>query len=199
MGLAFMCVVVAATLIPASRAARLATPSGASEWSLEDTGEEHISLTLPFTMTRDNGVGIFAFLHEYMEGHSEPTSADFCCSDLEGKIEERSDGETVVALRCRVWLAPYDMRVGQHLLLELRPAADASLFTVHYRAARFSGELDAWRRANFTFIDLLRQQFLIYRTLPEERKDHYLEKSPSLFLYDADQDAAPAVEGAAHG
>jgi hypothetical protein len=181
MGIFVLAVVIVATLIPARRAARLATPSGSEEWSLPDAPEGAVSITLPFTMTRDNGVGIFAFLYEYMDSHWDSTSDNFRCTELRAAVEERDGGESALTLRSRLWLAPYDMRVSQDMVLELRQIGTTPLFGVTYSSTRRTGELNAWQRANFEFIDLLRQQFLIYRTVAAQHGDRYLEHAQRIF------------------
>ncbi len=181
MGVLVLIVVVVSTLIPASRAARLATPSGAEEWDLPESTNGAADLRLPFTMTRENGVGIFTFLFEYLDSHWESTSPDFRCTELTGAIEPMAPDDSAMIIRARVWLAPYDMRVSQTVELILHePDADERL-GVTYRSQKLTGELNAWNRANFNFIDLLRQQFLIYRTLSEEHKENYVNRAPQVF------------------
>lgn len=187
MGFFVLLVVIGSTLIPASRAARLATPSGAEEWNLPESADGMAVLDLPFTMTKQSGVGIFAFLHEYLDGHWESTSPDFRCTTLD-TMAVAEEGEQALVLSANTWLAPYDMRVAHDMALRLIPAAGGLLFNVRYESRQTSGELATWNQANFAFIDLLRQQFLIYRTLTDETKNEYVNRARALF-------AAPATEG----
>jgi hypothetical protein len=176
-------VVMVATYLPARRAARLAVHSGAADWQLEAPRADRLEVKLPFTMTRDGGVGIFAFLHEYLAGHAESTSPDFRCADLAGRVEE-TDGkadETALVLRGQVWLAPYDMAVSQDLALTLADRGEGAVFGVRYLATRKTGQLATWHRANYLFIDLLRQQFLIFRALDEQQKADYVARAPTIF------------------
>jgi hypothetical protein len=181
MGMLVLGVTIVSTLLPAARAARLATPSGAEQWALPESRDGHVTLALPFTLTRENGVGVFAFLHEYLSGHGDSTSDDFRCVELAAAIEAAPPDSSALAVAAKTWLAPYDMRVAQQIALRLEPT-EARLFRVSYRARQISGELGAWNRANFEFVDLLRQQFLIYRTLPEERKREYVRKAGEVFI-----------------
>jgi hypothetical protein len=196
MGLGVLAIVVLATLIPASRAAKLSTPSGAGEWKLEPSAAGDTQLRLPFTVTRDNGVGIFAFLHEYLDGHWESTSPDFRCAELLTRIQPRredaaaGDGDTELAITGRIWLAPYDMRVSQDVRIVLSQQGDAPLYQITYSAARLTGELNAWHRANFAFVDRIRQQLLIYRTLRDEQKADYLRRAAAIFQPAKDGDLA---------
>jgi len=179
MGLGVLLVVVVATVLPASRAARLATPSGASEWELPETAGDEVCIQLPFTMTKRNGVAVLVFLHEYLRGHTEPTSPEFRCDDVRVGVKDSQEEETL-SIEGRVWLAPYDIGVCQDLTLSLRQ--EGELFAVSFRAKRRSGALQPWHRAHFRFADTLRQQFLIFRTLSEARKREYFETAHALFM-----------------
>jgi len=181
MGLLVLVVVVLSTVLPARRAARLASPSGASEWRMPEGEGDLVEVALPFTMTKRNGVGVLAFLHEYLEGHLHPTSPAFRCEQVRGRVLEDEDSEAL-SIEGKVYLAPYDMGVSQKVAWFLKPLSEGDLFRISYRAERIGGELQSWRRANFVFMDALRQQFLIYRTLSEERKRDYFQRAKGWFL-----------------
>jgi hypothetical protein len=174
MGMLVMVVVVLATWIPAARAARLATPSGAAKWELPASADGRVALTLPFNVTRENGLGVFAFLHEYLNGHRESTSPDFRCTALTAGIVPVGTESTAVEIGGQVWPAPYDRQVSQQATVRLSPVAGTNLFRVEVGCERLTGELDAWNRGVFEFLDLVRRQFLIYRTLPDEHKRRYV-------------------------
>jgi hypothetical protein len=180
MGGLVLLIVVLATIIPARRAARMATPSGAGKWTLAPLRAGLVHLTLPFSLTRENGVGVLAFLHEYLDGHWESTSPDFRCAELRTDIEGEGD-ETRLIIRGRVWLAPYDMRVSQEVAISLREKDGLGLFAVDYHAEKQTGEESAWQGAGYDFIDRLRQQFLIYRTLRDGMKSEYVARAARVF------------------
>ena len=181
MGIFVMAIVIVATLIPANLAARLSTPSGAGKWQFKTSGDDEIELRLPFTMTRSNGLGIFAFLYEYLDGHWESTSADFRCTELRGDLSKQDSVRPVLTITGKIWLAPYDMRVSQDIRILLSQMHNDTLFEVFFFARRLTGELNAWERANYVFIDLLRKQFLIFRTLDESQKKTYRESAVRVF------------------
>ena len=172
---------IVATLIPANLAARLSTPSGAGKWQFKTSGDDEIELRLPFTMTRSNGLGIFVFLYEYLDGHWESTSSDFRCTELRGDLSKQDSVRPVLTITGKIWLAPYDMRVSQDIRILLSQMHNDTLFEVFFFARRLTGELNAWERANYVFIDLLRKQFLIFRTLDESQKKTYRESAVRVF------------------
>ena len=54
------------------------------------------------------------------------------------------------------------------------------MFRIDVDCARLSGELDAWNQGAFEFLDLVRRQFLIYRTLPDDHKHRYVATAKEL-------------------
>ena len=45
---------------------------------------------------------------------------------------------------------------------------------IHVRLERLSGPPAAWTRANKVFLDDIRRQFLLWRTLDDEEREQYL-------------------------
>ena len=162
-------IVLIFTWIPAHFSARSSVPSGAAKWNLDRDSEGRIDIILPFNLTNFNGFGVFNFIFEYLGFHTQPTSPDFRCSDL--LIDKKDDG--AIFIDSTVWIVPYDLGVSQKMKLELKPHKDMGLTSVSYNAEMISGDIDSWRQANYRFIDLVRKQFLIFRTLTQEQKKRY--------------------------
>ena len=53
------------------------------------------------------------------------------------------------------------------------PTDDANIYEIKFNIERLSGELSTWERVNRGFLDGIRKQFLIWRTLSEESKLKY--------------------------
>jgi hypothetical protein len=174
-------IVIIATIVPASHAAKLATPSGSEAWSLPITGAGVIDIRLPFTMTLNNGTGIFAFIHEYFSGHKDSTSPDFRIGDMQPRVNNEPGTVPSLKLNGKIWLAPYDIAVSQDVELDLCQVEGQPLFCVMYKSRKLTGELSAWEKGNYVFVDLLRKQFLIFRTLSNEKKCEYVVKAQEIF------------------
>lgn len=173
-------VVLLATLIPAAKAAALAAPSGLTHWELpEPESNGVIDFSLPFTLTRGNAVGMLAFLRRLMLNHTESTSEDFNCRDIEHRLI--TTGEDALALNARMWLTPYDLDVAQDILIKIFPTENEGVFGVQIRLHRTSGTEDAWARTNYGFMDIVRRQFLIWRNMQEEQRAEYIQEGARIF------------------
>jgi hypothetical protein len=106
--------------------------------------------------------------------------------------------ENCVQLNTRVWLAPFDLGVKQRVELLFQPAADDPRFLeIQIALLREAGEANAWRRISKAFLDDLRKQLLIWRSLDEEAQSHYGAKLMAAETSDAGQRATngqPAAE-----
>jgi len=82
--------------------------------------------------------------------------------------------ENCVQLNTRVWLAPFDLGVKQRVDLLFQPAADDPRFLeIQIALLREAGEANTWKRISKAFLDDLRKQLLIWRSLDEEAQSHY--------------------------
>ncbi len=53
------------------------------------------------------------------------------------------------------------------------------VFEILLDLERVSGDVSSWRRVNRRFLNTLRKQFLIWRTLRAEERDRYLGLTPA--------------------
>jgi LysM repeat protein len=187
-------VVLVATLVPARKAAAMAAPSGMGKWILPDPGDEGvINFTLPFTLTRGNAVGMVAFFRRFLLNHIDATSLDFNCRDV--AVECREEPVPAMVVATRMWLAPYDLDVAQDLEMRVVPTDKQGIFSVVIHLRRVSGTEEAWLRTNYRFIDLVRQQFLLWRNLDKAVRGDYIGEGARLLS----GHAAPAGRGAEPG
>ncbi len=177
-------VVLLATLIPARRAASLAAPSGMAKWELPQPDENgHIDFELPFTLTRGNAVGMIAFFRQFLYNHTDATSEGFNCRNIAHHL--LNNQEQALQITCDMWLAPYDLDVAQALEMKVVPTEDEGVFHVRLKLERHSGTEEAWLRTNYGFLNLVRQQFLLWRNLDDDSRAKYVENGVSLFKEDA--------------
>jgi hypothetical protein len=80
----------------------------------------------------------------------------------------------------RVWLAPFDLGISQDVEMRAAPTGDRDVYQIHMRLVRVSGEFTAWSRVNRRFLDALRKQFLIWRTIAPEGKEEYSREALEL-------------------
>ena len=72
-----------------------------------------------------------------------------------------------------IWLAPFDLGVSQHVVFHATPEAEHNIYAITLQIRRLSGEDASWRRVNQRFMNVIRKQFLIWRTVDSEAKAGY--------------------------
>ena len=165
--------VAASALYPARMAGRICTPGIERRWTLQTTGEgERIEVRLPFSLVRHEVAGLAAFQAEFWAANQEQSiGAGFYVEAL--GVERRGDA---VRLAARVWLAPFDQGVVQQTVLVIAPGSDPHYCDIDVQLDLEAGDLATWHRVVRTFIDDVRKQFLVWRTLNGDDRRHYAEQ-----------------------
>ena len=171
-----MVVVIASTLYPARMASRLAMPAAEMGWRLPVPDKDRLTVVLPFTVTGVQAAGVNLFLKEYLDAHTEVAVGDFACEGvtLERGVDGAPDG---LSLGFVVWLTPYDLGVSQRAALHTTPTEDAAIFDLTLVIDRLSGDTVSWLRLNRVFLNIIRKQFLIWRTLGKAGQQAYMARS----------------------
>jgi len=166
-------VVMLSTIFPARKASQVASPSLDSTWKVPEPVGDTWTIMLPFAVTGDQSRGINQFLIEWFKSYEEQSVGDFITQGMGGS---RFDAEYGRAYRLtgRIWLAPFDLGVSQDITLDTIPTDLEDVFEVRLVIDRVSGDVSNWQRINRRFLNVLRKQFLIWRTLSQSERDRYL-------------------------
>ena len=166
-------VVLASTIIPARKASEVATPAVDRVWKLPEPEGDDWRIALPFAITGNQAQGINGYLSEWLHSYIEQSVGDFLVQDVSvsGKQFEHGHG---YSLSAKVWLAPFDLGVSQTMRLETAPTALEDVYEVVMHLHRTSGDVSNWKRVNRRFLNVVRKQFLIWRTLSAESREHYI-------------------------
>jgi hypothetical protein len=167
-------VVLLSTLYPARKASQVATPAIQRSWAVADPTGDEWNIRLPFAVTGAQARGVNGFLGEWFQSYEGYSVGDFI---TEGIYREDFDTENGEAYRigCKAWLAPFDLGVSQHIKLETVPTDLQDVYDLRLTLNRVSGDISNWKRVNRRFLNTLRKQFLIWRTLNAAERDRYLE------------------------
>ena len=166
--------VVASALYPARMAGRICTPGIERRWKLPVVEGEHLRVQLPFSLARREALGMAAFQAESWAANQEQSiGAGFYVEALQvEQVEEK------VRVAAQVWLAPFDQGVVQETTMEIGPGADLHYCDIHVDLTLEAGDLATWQRVVRTFLDDVRKQFLIWRTLDADSRRYYAEQLP---------------------
>jgi len=170
-----MLTVLLSVIYPAKRASQIAMPGIERRWSLPEPVDDQIKMGLPFTMTGDQALGVNMFLREYLAAHADYSLGHFSTADIELSTIEAELGEGY-QLSLMVWLAPYDLGVSERLLLQTVPTEDEEVYEIRAVIIRESGDESSWIRVTRNFINMLRKQYLLWRTFPAGLKGEYSQR-----------------------
>ena len=167
-----MLVVILSTIYPARRASQLAVPDITRRWKLPDPEADRWDFEFPFTISGNEVLGLFTFLTRYFDFHTESSMGTFFThgANLSAYDTNRGRGYRIDTT---IWLAPFDLGVSQTIRLASAPAGTFGIHTLEITIDRLSGDLASWKRCNQRFMNQIRKQFLIWRTIPEESQHQY--------------------------
>ncbi len=174
-----MAVVILSTLYPAWQASRMAVPDITRRWNLPDPEGDRWQIAFPFTVGGQEVFGLFAFLTRYFDFHTEGSMGTFYTegAQLSTLSTDRGESHTI---QTTIWLAPFDLGVSQTVLLRSRPTGDHNIYALDLTIDRLSGDAASWKRCNQRFMNLIRKQFLIWRTISPEAKAYYRDEGQRL-------------------
>jgi len=195
-GVAAMVLVILVVLIsviyPSRVAASIAIPDVNRSWRMPHAKQSVLDITLPFLVKQDELQSLEGYLLSYFAEHQDVSHGLFSTDDIAfdfdrdsagGKAAEATAerGSACFHMSSRVWLAPFDFGITQTVEILFCPAEEGSEFLeIRIRLTRKTGEVNAWGRINKTFVNDLRKQLLIWRSMDGFTLAHYekeLEKA----------------------
>lgn len=177
--------VMLSTVYPSRKASEVATPAVERRWSLPAPVGDKLEVTLPFAVTGKQANALNAFLIEWFNAYGEYSTGDFVTENVE-MLEEDGEYGKGYLIRLMTWLAPFDLGVSQRTELRTVPTDMEDVYEIKLTLYRESGDVPSWARVNRKFLDTMRKQFLIWRTLSAGDRDRYLGMS------DAQAEPSPA-------
>lgn len=184
-----MLIVLLSTIYPAIKAARSASPDVARKWKMPPPDGNMLCFQFPFTVSRVDFGGILMFISEHFTNHMDSSLGSFAASNIEvlHGVAGLTDG---YLLSVNLTLAPFDLGVAEELKMYSAPSDIEGVDVVTMNILRKDGSRSAWLRGNRRFVDEIRNQFLLWRSLPVETVMHY-RKLAEMKL----KDGAGAPEG----
>lgn len=171
-------VVLLSTIYPARKASEVASPALDRNWKVPEPEGDHWVVPMPFAVTGDQATGLNGFLGEWFAAYEEYSIGDFV---TQGVLTEEFEAEygTAYRIKCMTWLAPFDLGVSQRIAIETLPTDTKDVYEIRLLVDRESGDISNWKRVNTRFLNTLRKQFLIWRTLKQSDRDRYQNEAKS--------------------
>ncbi len=166
-------VVFLSTLYPAKKAGEVATPGVERRWQVPDPDGDQWTIPLPFSVTGKQAVAMNKFMAEWFNAYEEYSIGDFVTEKTE-LHEVQGPFGTGYEICLMAWLAPFDLGVSQHVTLRTKAIDMKDVYEIDIVLRRESGDVSSWMRVNRRFLNTLRKQFLIWRTIGAEEKELYM-------------------------
>jgi len=172
-----MIAILAVTLYPVYIASKLITPSYERKWRAPPPKGDKWEIQLPFTATQDEEVdGILSYIYEMIMEHKMEDSKVFRTSLPVKFIEQKTDKMVVRGFEFKAMLAPYDLGIVQiaHILDIKDLVSNRHTFLV--KMERMAGSRGSWRTHGREFIDVVRKQILLWRSLEPSKRVEYQKR-----------------------
>jgi hypothetical protein len=166
-------VVFLSTLYPAKKAGEVATPGVERRWRVPDPAGDEWTIPLPFSVTGKQAIAMNKFMAEWFNAYEEYSIGDFVTESTQMHEVAGKHG-TGYEISLMAWLAPFDLGVSQHVTLRTIATDMQDVYEIDIVLRRESGDVSSWMRVNRRFLNTLRKQFLIWRTIGAEEKELYL-------------------------
>ena len=174
-----MAVVLLSTIYPARKAAAMAVPDVTRRWVLPKPEGDIWKFEFPFTVSGREIVGLYTFFKEYFSSYEDESVGSFYTQETTlYKFRHKDEDGFTVAFKN--WLAPFDLGVSQKVEMKAIPTGEYGIYEIHLEIRRLSGEVNNWERLNRRFLDIIRKQFLIWRTVSLEIKSEYIEQGEKI-------------------
>jgi hypothetical protein len=173
-----MAVVMLSTVFPALKAGKSANPGVARRWKMPAPKGDRLDFVFPFTVSEVDFTGILSFIREHFNNHSDATLGSFAAHDVRlFRLPGAKNGRDAYGIEANVSLAPFDLGIFQRFRMYSSEFEIKGIDEVVVELERVGGTPAAWIRSNRAFADELRQQFLLWRSLPIETIEHYREET----------------------
>ena len=169
-----MAVVMLSTIFPALRASKSANPGVARKWKMPSPKGNKLEFVFPFTVSSVDFAGILSFIREHFNNHADATLGSFAARDVRIFKEPcGNDGKEHIGIEANISLAPFDLGIFQRFRMYSQEFEIKGIDEVVVDLTRIGGTPDSWVRSNRAFAAELREQFLLWRSLPIATVEHY--------------------------
>lgn len=175
-----MAVVLLSTIYPARKAAQMAVPDVTRRWVLPKPEGDVWKFEFPFTISGREILGLYVFFKEYFSSYEEESVGNFYTQETALSTFKHKE-ENGFLISFKSWLAPFDLGVSQKVEMRAIPTGEYGIYEIHLEIQRLSGEINTWVRLNRRFLNIIRKQFLIWRTVSLEVKEEYREQGEKFF------------------
>lgn len=170
-----MAVVMLSTIYPALKAGRSANSGVNRKWKMPEPNGDDINFVFPFTVSAVDMTGILSYIKEFFDSHATASLGSFAARNV--RISGTPGNYNDLSLAADLSLAPFDLGIFQDFRMSSQPSDIEGIQEVVISIRRRSGSPGSWLRSNRNFVGDLRNQFLIWRSLPLETMVYYRQQT----------------------
>ncbi|MCP4671802.1 MAG: ABC transporter permease, partial [Desulfobacula sp.] len=187
-----MLVVILSSIYPSRVAASIAIPDVEKSWAMAKAKGNRLDIELPFLIKTEELPSVFGYLYELFDTHRAVSHGIFSVGRL--KMDAQHN------IKFTAWLAPFDLGVMQQVTFNVKKsplfnnfnkkdtltapsksvvkdspsqAARGSFMEIDMTIVRQAGEHNTWWRVNKRFVNLIRKQLLIWRSMDDTEKQTF--------------------------
>ena len=166
--------VLISTIYPAIKASRSANPGIQRSWQIPKPAGDLYDMIFPFTVSAYDIMGVASFLKEHFDNYTDTSLGIFATT--QARVFRQKDGD-MMGVVADLALAPFDLGINQRFALLSQPSEIEGINEIRILIHRITGTSGDWRRANRVFVNDLRKQLLIWRSLTTEVMDGYRNRT----------------------
>lgn len=182
-----MLVVILSSIYPSRVAASIAIPDVEKSWELAKAKGDTLDIELPFLIKTSEIQSVSGYLYQFLKAHQEISQGIFSVDNLElssdkkHTVSSKLSDKNNLKINFTAWLAPFDLGVMQDISIVFHPSQYYKKHQeIRMNIRRESGERNTWWRINKRFVNLMRKQLLIWRSMDRDEKEEYKEKKTNI-------------------
>jgi hypothetical protein len=161
-----MLVVILSSIYPSRVAASIAIPDVEKSWEMAKAEGNQLDIDLPFLIKTQELSSVFGYLYTLFDSHRAVSHGIFSVGRLNIK--------DIHKIKFTAWLAPFDLGVMQQVTFNVKKSAYfKNYMEISMIIVRESGEHNTWWRVNKRFVNLIRKQLLIWRSMDDIEKQTF--------------------------
>lgn len=167
----FIAIVILGSIYPSILSGRLVSPSRRRKWEIPEPLGDIWEINMPFIIDEEEMLGFLSYLSNYLKNNP----SEFYEIDALSTRKETIKDREVTSLSLEMRLAPFATQTVQNVIIRPIPESGKKMrlqCLIHLT----SGVRDVWKRSNRNFIDMLRKQTLIWRSLEMSERLEYVRK-----------------------
>jgi len=174
---------ISASIYPLSKSAKLVTPSIERKWKIrtKPVGTRW-SIPLPVKIDPNEIYGIMLYIKEFFDMNRVPATGNFYVDRLAEIKEGVSKDLEVKEVVTQTYLPPWGSGLKQEVRVQFvrKKGLEKAQYDVLVQLNLLQGARETWIRSNYRFVNELRKQLILWRSLRTEDRLTYLKRGREL-------------------